>query len=216
MTTELQGASPEGATPASQEGPRKLEPGGLSSRFEPPGSFSRKGPEPWVWTRTRRHELRKLRSSNVSAKEIAREFDLSVYAVESAITKFGLNIPLFWNTKREKELIALWSTGLSAREISRIIGTTSNAVIGKVHRMGLPKRPAGFQNKRTRTKLSTINAGQEPRGCRYIFGHPPDPDWRYCQKDGDPWCPEHLAIVFQKPANVGEKFRLSNLGLNVK
>lgn len=37
-------------------------------------------------------------------------------------------------------LIALWNEGLSTAEIGRRLDVTKNAVVGKVHRLGLPKR----------------------------------------------------------------------------
>lgn len=46
-----------------------------------------------------------------------------------------------WNDERVETLKKLWSEGLSASQIaSRIGGVTRNAVIGKVHRLGLSGR----------------------------------------------------------------------------
>lgn len=46
-----------------------------------------------------------------------------------------------WNDANTAELIRLWPEGWSASEIARRIGGLSrNAVIGKVHRIGLPAR----------------------------------------------------------------------------
>lgn len=45
-----------------------------------------------------------------------------------------------WTPDRIKFLIALWDEGLPTSEIGRRLGVTKNAVVGKVHRLGLKKR----------------------------------------------------------------------------
>ena len=40
--------------------------------------------------------------------------------------------------------------------------------------------------------------GQEPRGCRWVFGDPRRKDWHYCQAKADgPYCPEHHARAYR-------------------
>jgi GcrA cell cycle regulator len=45
-----------------------------------------------------------------------------------------------WTEERKDALKKLWADGLSASQIGDELGVTRNAVIGLVHRMGLPKR----------------------------------------------------------------------------
>ena len=46
-----------------------------------------------------------------------------------------------WTDERVEQLKKLWAEGLSASQIAgRIGGVTRNAVIGKVHRLGLSGR----------------------------------------------------------------------------
>ena len=46
-----------------------------------------------------------------------------------------------WTNERVEELKNLWSEGLSASQIAKRLGdVTRNAVIGKVHRLGLEAR----------------------------------------------------------------------------
>ena len=46
-----------------------------------------------------------------------------------------------WSEPRTQTLVNLWAEGLSASQIMRQLGgTTRNAVISKVHRIGLPLR----------------------------------------------------------------------------
>ena len=59
-----------------------------------------------------------------------------------------------WNQEREDLLRKLWLQGLSASQIAYVMsGITRNAVIGKAHRMGLPKRsPATSQRPKVRVQ----------------------------------------------------------------
>ena len=45
-----------------------------------------------------------------------------------------------WTPERIQALMAMWAEGLPASEIGRRLDVTKNAVVGKVHRLGLPKR----------------------------------------------------------------------------
>ncbi len=48
----------------------------------------------------------------------------------------------FWTDERVEQVRALWTEGLSGSQIARVLGgVTRNAVISKVHRLGLPERP---------------------------------------------------------------------------
>jgi hypothetical protein len=51
---------------------------------------------------------------------------------------------MIWTEARVKRLRHMWSAGRSAAVISDVLGITRNAVIGKVHRLGLPARPTIF------------------------------------------------------------------------
>ena len=48
---------------------------------------------------------------------------------------------MIWNEARERQLQDLWGQDLPTREIAKIMGAgTRNVIIGKAHRLGLPKR----------------------------------------------------------------------------
>lgn len=56
-----------------------------------------------------------------------------------------------WTEERVEELKQLWADGLSASQIARQMGgVTRNAVIGKVHRLGLSGRGAPTRSSRPR------------------------------------------------------------------
>jgi GcrA cell cycle regulator len=49
-----------------------------------------------------------------------------------------------WTPTRVETLTSLWRDGLSASQVAKALGgVTRNAVIGKVHRLGLSGRAAG-------------------------------------------------------------------------
>ena len=58
-----------------------------------------------------------------------------------------------WTDDRVEKLKNLWAEGLSASQIAKDLGgVTRNAVIGKVHRLGLPARTPGGGSKSDASK----------------------------------------------------------------
>ena len=47
-----------------------------------------------------------------------------------------------WTDERLEKLKELWTQGLSISQIGEALGVSRNAIAGKAHRMGLPKRPS--------------------------------------------------------------------------
>ena len=74
-----------------------------------------------------------------------------------------------WTDERVEQLKKLWSEGLSASQIAKQLGgVTRNAVIGKVHRLGLsgratPSRPARRTVKPSRPRTTTASTAPTPR-----------------------------------------------------
>ena len=89
-----------------------------------------------------------------------------------------------WTEDRVETLKKLWADGLSASQIAKQLGgVTRNAVIGKVHRLGLsgraapsrparrpaPRpapRPAAAETVRTRPRRCAERPGPRPRTTR--------------------------------------------------
>lgn len=77
-----------------------------------------------------------------------------------------------WSPERVEILKALWANGLSAGRIAdQLRGVTRNAVIGKVHRLGLPGRVRRSANRssvrrprrpRTRTRPNRLPRSSAP------------------------------------------------------
>ena len=73
-----------------------------------------------------------------------------------------------WTDERVETLKKLWLDGLSASQIAKQLGgVTRNAVIGKVHRLGLSGRAAPSQPARTPFKA--------PRPARPVSAAPTPP-----------------------------------------
>src|SRR6476659_2864007 len=60
-----------------------------------------------------------------------------------------------WSEDRVEQLKTLWTEGLSASQIARALGgVTRNAVIGKVHRLGLAGRASPSRSERPRLPMA--------------------------------------------------------------
>ena len=56
------------------------------------------------------------------------------------VSNFQKHEKLEWSTERLDALRSLWKTGISISKIGKELGVSRNAVAGKAHRLGLPKR----------------------------------------------------------------------------
>ena len=54
-----------------------------------------------------------------------------------------------WTDERLDELKKLWAEGWSISQIGEALGVSRNAIAGKAHRMGLPKRPSPISKSKT-------------------------------------------------------------------
>lgn len=133
-----------------------------------------------------------------------------------------------WTDERVEQLKALWTEGLSASQIARVLGgVTRNAVIGKVHRLGLAGRatPARAERPRTSAPRRAVMriAAPEPqiieedpikmddgnfvtvltindRMCRWPIGDPAENEFHFCgrkPKLGSPYCEAHARKAYQ-------------------
>lgn len=101
-----------------------------------------------------------------------------------------------WTDERVELLKKLWSEGLSASQIAgRIGGVTRNAVIGKVHRLGLSGRATTTRMKshraRPRMAQGAAKKAQKPR-----FAQVGNPALRALyQPDAEPFVPSVEELV---------------------
>ena len=66
-----------------------------------------------------------------------------------------MNQLINWTDDRVEQLKNMWTEGLSASQIARALGgVTRNAVIGKVHRLGLAGRASPSRAERPRLPMA--------------------------------------------------------------
>lgn len=118
--------------------------------------------------------------------------------------------PVGWNEERVEQLKKLWLEGLSASQIaSRLGGVTRNAVIGKVHRLGLSGRATTSRMKSHRHRPRVTAAAAAKRLARSRFGSSGNPALRALyQPDAEPFQPSAEELVI--PLN--ERKTIQTLG----
>jgi len=121
-----------------------------------------------------------------------------------------------WTPDRITALIALWEEGLTTSVIGDRLGITKNAVVGKVHRLGLPKRGSPIKPKPVvKKKTNTVTMAQlRPGMCVWPTGDPATDDFYFCgdkSEDGRPYCSEHCAKAYVKPSKEDRQRRAANM-----
>ncbi len=107
-----------------------------------------------------------------------------------------------WTPQRIEQLTRLWEEGVTTAEIGRRIGVTKNAVIGKVHRIGLVPRVVK-EVPPPRRNVFDFNGVV----CMWPSGHPSDDDFHFCggrPVAGKPYCAEHAALAYVRPKDKPE------------
>jgi GcrA cell cycle regulator len=96
-----------------------------------------------------------------------------------------------WTDERVELLKKLWSEGLSASQIAGRLGSvTRNAVIGKVHRLGLSGRATTSRMKSHRPRQRAVNA--QKRLARPRYAQHGNPALRgLFQPDAEPYVPQY-------------------------
>lgn len=97
-----------------------------------------------------------------------------------------------WTADKVAELTRLWQAGVVTAEMGRLLGTTKNAVISKVHRIGLEPRVEGVKPQPARYHMMDLR----PNTCRYpMWGDGPI-TFEFCGKPAkpeSPYCAAHHA-----------------------
>jgi GcrA cell cycle regulator len=120
-----------------------------------------------------------------------------------------------WTEDRLSKLRELWDLKLSITKIGEQLGVSRNAVAGKAHRLGLPKRqsPISASGSVARTKskkteeitsdlplrlaLRKINWSRSK--CVWPSGDPKTTDFSFCGEPiepGKPYCYEHCVLAY--------------------
>ena len=121
-----------------------------------------------------------------------------------------------WDEDKLNKLRKLWDDGLPITKIGNEIGVSRNAIAGKAHRMGLPKRnspisKSGDPRKNQKTINSDNIREQLPlkimlrdvewsrNRCCWPIGDPKLPGFSFCGTSiipGRPYCEEHSNLAY--------------------
>ena len=120
-----------------------------------------------------------------------------------------------WDEERLNKLRKLWDEGLPITKIGNEIGVSRNAIAGKAHRMGLPKRnspisksgelrknqvsSAAENNKSLPLKIMLRNVEWSRNRCCWPIGDPKLPGFSFCGTSiipGRPYCEEHSNLAY--------------------
>lgn len=107
-----------------------------------------------------------------------------------------------WTDDRVELLKKLWSEGLSASQIaSRLSGVTRNAVIGKVHRLGLSGRATTSRMKTHRPRVRIANPKRPVKPRFAVNGNPAV---RALYSENEPYVPpvEELVIPLAERKSI--------------
>lgn len=131
-----------------------------------------------------------------------------------------------WSEDNLSTVRRMWEEGKTASEISKVIGKTRSAVLGKVRRLDLARRPATapaisnkkkeveFEIKKQRPKkykpteekerISNTSFGKKcslldlkNNQCRWPIGDPKNQDFGFCgAKASGSYCAEHKSLAY--------------------
>ena len=126
-----------------------------------------------------------------------------------------------WTDDRISSLRAMWGAGHTASEIALQLGNvTRNAVIGKVHRLGLDGRPSPIKGpirikEKVEKKMGFL--GLTDKMCKWPLGDPRQPDFHFCGEHTTsdlPYCQRTRGIGLPaRPAACG-RWRAARAALN--
>ena len=120
-----------------------------------------------------------------------------------------------WDEQKLNKLKKLWDEGLPITKIGIEIGVSRNAIAGKAHRLGLPKRNSPISKSgepRKNRETSSKNTIQQlplkimlrevewsRNRCCWPIGDPKLPGFSFCGTSiipGRPYCEEHSNLAY--------------------
>ena len=120
-----------------------------------------------------------------------------------------------WDEDKLNKLRKLWDDGLPITKIGNEIGVSRNAIAGKAHRMGLPKRNSPISKSGDPRKNQETNYSDNSRElplkimlrdvewsrnrCCWPIGDPKLPGFSFCGTPiipGRPYCEEHSNLAY--------------------
>ena len=120
-----------------------------------------------------------------------------------------------WDEQKLNKLKKLWDEGLPITKIGIEIGVSRNAIAGKAHRLGLPKRNSPISKSgdpRKNQEISSKDSTQQlplkimlrdvewsRNRCCWPIGDPKLPGFSFCGTSiipGSPYCEEHSNLAY--------------------
>ena len=120
-----------------------------------------------------------------------------------------------WDEEKLNKLKKLWDEGLPITKIGIEIGVSRNAIAGKAHRLGLPKRNSPISKSgdpRKNQEISPKNTSKQlplkimlrevewsRNRCCWPIGDPKLPGFSFCGTSiipGRPYCEEHSNLAY--------------------
>ena len=120
-----------------------------------------------------------------------------------------------WDEKQLGKLKKLWDEGLPITKIGLELGVSRNAIAGKAHRLGLPKRNSPISKSgdpRKNQDVSNLEISKElplkillrevewsRNRCCWPIGDPKLPGFSFCGTSimpGRPYCEEHSSLAY--------------------
>ena len=120
-----------------------------------------------------------------------------------------------WDDDKLNKLRKLWDDGLPITKIGNEIGVSRNAIAGKAHRMGLPKRNSPISKSGDPRKNQQSNNSENSKAlplkimlrdvewsrnrCCWPIGDPKLPGFSFCGTPiipGRPYCEEHSNLAY--------------------
>ena len=120
-----------------------------------------------------------------------------------------------WDDDKLNKLRKLWDDGLPITKIGNEIGVSRNAIAGKAHRMGLPKRNSPISKSGDPRKNQQSNSSENSKvlplkimlrdvewsrnRCCWPIGDPKLAGFSFCGTSiipGRPYCEEHSNLAY--------------------
>ena len=124
-----------------------------------------------------------------------------------------------WDKNKLDQLRHFWLEGLPITKIGIELGVSRNAIAGKAHRLGLPKRNSPISKSGEPRKNQSKNIIQENQkelplklllrdvewsrnACCWPLGDPKLPGFKFCGVSiipGRPYCDDHSILAYTNP-----------------
>lgn len=122
-----------------------------------------------------------------------------------------------WTEERIALLVEMWKAGVPTSEIGRKLDVTKNAVVGKVHRLGLEKRQSPIQRKAVKKKKAPepelITLDKLRHGmCAWPIGDPGSPGFHFCGEkaiETKPYCLPHCEKAYVRSNKDNDRRHLN-------